>query len=113
MKDLQKKMLSQKLTVKYSGQKVSDKSTLPKPKTKSVVPNKKPKTNAVILNAASTSKQEDIVIEVQNDYWFCSVCEEIAIEDMVQCLLCAKWVHETCAGSKAKIRKFVCSNCSS
>lgn len=78
-------MLSEKLTIKYSGQEVSDKSTLPKAKTKSLVPNKKPKPNAVILNAASTSKQEDIVIEVQNDDWFCSVCEEIAIEDMVQC----------------------------
>lgn len=67
--------------------------------------------NLGVLNQAGTSAQSDILVEIDSNEWFCSVCEETAVEDMVQCLLCGKWVHESCAGSKQKIKKFVCSNC--
>ncbi|KAG8269876.1 hypothetical protein J6590_097851 [Homalodisca vitripennis] len=71
------------------------------------------KQNPVVINQAGSSAQSDVMVEINPDEWFCSVCEENAIEDMVQCLLCGKWVHESCAGSKARIKKYVCSNCSS
>jgi hypothetical protein len=110
VKELQKKLSSGKITAKKA---VGANDTLPKQSSKSAGSSKRPTKQAVILNAASTSKQDDIIIEVQSEDWFCSVCEESSIEDMVQCLLCDKWVHEKCAGSKKKIQKFVCSNCSS
>ncbi|KAG8304129.1 hypothetical protein J6590_101793, partial [Homalodisca vitripennis] len=64
------------------------------------------KQNPVVLNQAGSSAQSDVMVEINPDEWFCSVCEENAIEDMVQCLLCGKWVHESCAGSKARIKKY-------
>lgn len=60
---------------------------------------------------ASTSTQAEIIVEVELEDWLCLVCEENVVEDMVQCLLCKKWAHECCAGSKAKTKKFVCSKC--
>ncbi|KAG8272077.1 hypothetical protein J6590_050029 [Homalodisca vitripennis] len=57
-------------------------------------------TKPVLLNAASSSKQADIVVEMCVDEWFCSICEENKIEDMIQCTKCLSWSHELCAGSE-------------
>lgn len=43
--------------------------------------------------------------------WYCMICEEKSIEDMIKCLRCKKWVHEICAGVKAGKKQFFCSEC--
>lgn len=62
-------------------------------------------------NAPTTSHTSDVTIEVGQDDWFCSVCEESVIENMVQCLQCRTWVHETCAGVKSGLKRFLCVEC--
>lgn len=32
--------------------------------------------------------------------WYCKICEQKSIEDMIRCLRCNQWVHEMCAGVK-------------
>ena len=32
------------------------------------------------------------------DSWYCSVCQEVEIRDMRQCVECCTWVHEACVG---------------
>lgn len=127
VKELQMKLkpISEKLTVKKISQEVADKtSDLPTKSTTKAPTRKNTKQKqskeAVVLkenpklsfiNQAGTSSQSDMIIEILPEDWFCSVCEENVIEDMVQCLLCGEWVHESCAGSKAKIKKFICHKC--
>lgn len=42
--------------------------------------------------------------------WYCKICEEKSIEDMIRCLRCNQWVHEMCAGVKpGKKNSFVLS----
>ncbi|XP_045462177.1 uncharacterized protein LOC123672207 [Harmonia axyridis] len=125
VKELQMKIrpLSEKIKVTKSSQDVADfshiltkksttnTSTRKKQPQEAVILKKDP--NLAILNQAGTSAHSDVLIEIEPEEWFCLVCEENSIEDMVQCLHCSKWAHESCAGSKAKIKKFICSSCSS
>nr|CAD7198813.1 unnamed protein product [Timema douglasi] len=55
----------------------------------------------------STSTQPDVSIEIQQEEWFCSVCEDHSVEDMVQCLICWSWVHERCAGASSDSDEFL------
>lgn len=67
------------------------------------------------LHQPSTSTQGDkpvdIEVGLQGDDWYCYICEEKFVEDMVQCLVCASWVHESCAGVKSGLKHFVCIDC--
>ncbi|KAJ8886380.1 hypothetical protein PR048_012591 [Dryococelus australis] len=42
-------------------------------------------------NAPSTSFSSNVTIEIVQDDWFCSVCEENVVENMVQYLQCHTW----------------------
>lgn len=81
------------------------------PQQETIVLNKEP--NRAILNRAGSSIEIDVLIGVDAGDWFCSICEKNIVEDMVQCLICQKWVHESCVGPKNKIKKYVCFKCCS
>lgn len=68
-------------------------------------------TEPVLLNTASSSNQPDVVIQMCVDEWFCSICEEKRIEDMIQCTKCRSWCHELCAGVQPGTQTFSCDLC--
>jgi hypothetical protein len=43
--------------------------------------------------------------------WFCDMCRQESVEDMIRCMACNKGVHETCAGVKKGIKRFFCFSC--
>lgn len=43
--------------------------------------------------------------------WFCHVCEENLVEDLVQCLNFKRWAHASCAERGMKLIKYKCENC--
>jgi ribosomal protein L37AE/L43A len=45
------------------------------------------------------------------DSWFCDMCQQEFVEDMVRCMTCNKWFHETCAGVKKGRERFFCFAC--
>lgn len=60
-------------------------------------------------------KTEKVDIEFNKELWYCFLCNEEHIEDMVRCLVCNQWAHEMCAGceDEPSREKFVCDICSS
>lgn len=54
---------------------------------------------------------ETIVIDVNENDWYCIVCEDTCIENMHQCQMCKKWAHDSCAGVQEKTRNYVCCLC--
>lgn len=69
---------------------------------------KKPKRAS---SRSSASIRENVAVEITADDWFCFICEESVVEDMVQCTLCRKWAHETCAGVQKQETAFLCDFC--
>jgi hypothetical protein len=64
-----------------------------------------------LLNEASCSNEPDIFVELREEDWYCFICEESSVQDMVQCIVCKKWAHETCAGVDKKRKSFICKLC--
>lgn len=62
--------------------------------------------------AQSSEMEENVEIEVSEQEWYCFICEECVVEDMVQCTLCGKWAHEICAGVGKHEMTFQCDICS-
>ncbi|CAH1963229.1 unnamed protein product [Acanthoscelides obtectus] len=62
---------------------------------------------------SSTSKSDVVNAQIEYDTteWYCHICEENIIQDMVKCMKCEKWAHTSCAGTKKQIKKYVCENC--
>ncbi|CAH2003948.1 unnamed protein product [Acanthoscelides obtectus] len=62
---------------------------------------------------SSTSKSDVVNAQIEYDTteWYCHICEENIIENMVKCMKCKKWAHTSCAGTKKQIKKYVCENC--
>lgn len=54
-----------------------------------------------------TSKKKSI----NDKEWYCKLCCESIVEDMIQCLKCRDWVHESCANIESR-DKFLCDICS-
>lgn len=54
---------------------------------------------------------ENVDVETVVDDWFCFLCNESIVEDMVKCCSCGKWAHESCAGNTKEDRRFVCDVC--
>lgn len=48
------------------------------------------KVDDVLLNMASTS----ISVSLNEEEWFCPLCEEVRLDNMIQCVKCSIWVHE-------------------
>ena len=48
---------------------------------------RKTKAAVVVRDTPSTQKS-----------WFCVLCEEDRVEDMIRCMKCGTWIHATCAG---------------
>lgn len=61
-------------------------------------------------NVSSIGKV-DIVFD--NEEWYCFLCNETNIEDMVRCPVCNQWAHEKCAGcdDEASRNNFICDLC--
>nr|CAI5850855.1 unnamed protein product [Callosobruchus analis] len=54
--------------------------------------------------------QTSVDIEVDPADWYCFMCEDNMIEDMVQCMKCKSWAHSKCAGKGKKLKKYICVN---
>lgn len=63
-------------------------------------------------SAQSSAKEGNVEIEVAEEDWYCFICGESVVEDMVQCTMCEKWAHETCACVEKHEMTFECDNCS-
>lgn len=50
------------------------------------------------------------VIEAKADDWYCVLCQECLVEDMVKCTQCLNWVHESCASFPNRLN-YVCDFC--
>ncbi|KAB0803436.1 hypothetical protein PPYR_00406 [Photinus pyralis] len=73
---------------------------------------KKEKVNKNIADKENVKpKQPVIIIETNEEDWYCSLCNESIIEDMIQCMQCRKWAHEMCAGVHVK-SSYICDLCS-
>ena len=43
--------------------------------------------------------------------WFCFLCGECSMENMIQCTRCLRWVHDQCAGTLEKQTSYKCDMC--
>lgn len=59
----------------------------------------------------TTIENNSVEIKYNADDWFCFICEENLVEDMVQCFNCKKGAHTSCAGKGKKLKKYTCENC--
>lgn len=51
-----------------------------------------------------------IAKSVDEQQWFCAICQECHVEDMVMCIKCNQWVHDLCING-GDMEKFVCDYC--
>lgn len=64
-----------------------------------------------LVNVASSSSDPEFMIEIEQEEWYCSLCDKNTVEDMIQCQQCLTWKHESCAGIKSGIKMFICEDC--
>ncbi|KAG8223666.1 hypothetical protein J437_LFUL001773 [Ladona fulva] len=43
--------------------------------------------------------------------WYCELCEEDKMEDMIRCMKCKIWIHAKCVGVGKGVKKFFCNVC--
>ncbi|KYN50407.1 hypothetical protein ALC57_00044 [Trachymyrmex cornetzi] len=67
--------------------------------------NKKKSTPSKELHFSETK------IEINEDDWYCYLCQQNLVEDMVQCIVCKRWAHESCACISKKELRFICDFC--
>lgn len=76
---------------------------------------KKPKIQRITSRSAkpepSTSKAVKDAINIEK--WFCKLCLQCEVEDMIKCQICKAWVHTHCACVNKQVKKFVCPLCKS
>lgn len=100
---------------KEHSQKYAKNLFLPGPSTSSNLPkvNKKTSRNKKTSKSNSSSQLHfsAAIVEINKDDWFCKLCQENLIEDMVQCSACKSWVHESCAGVSKDKLEFTCDFC--
>ena len=66
----------------------------------------------VRLDQTFQEAPKDIKRQKKNESsWYCEMCSTESVEDMIQCMSCRKWVHETCAGVKKGKKRFFCFVC--
>ena len=66
----------------------------------------------IFLNTPSTKvEQNSITICTKKEEWFCFLCNESHVENMIQCIKCTLWVHDSCAGVLKKTKTYYCPNC--
>lgn len=90
-----------KLEVSQAKQKPTKKTSKSKPNTVN-----REKQKAKNKRARNVSHQQEA-------NWFCFLCQECTCEDMIQCLMCSKWVHVDCAGITESQREYFCDVCQS
>jgi len=56
---------------------------------------------------------ENIIVSIYEENWFCFLCMGARIEDMIQCIECKLWVHESCTGVLKKEKIYFCPKCKS
>nr|CAI5855461.1 unnamed protein product [Callosobruchus analis] len=55
-------------------------------------------------------KKNETVVEA----WYCHLCDEDQVRDMILCSMCSRYVHEECVGLTKMDREpiFICPSCS-
>lgn len=56
-------------------------------------------------------KKENTQTGSNNSNWFCFICEENIVENMIQCMSCKKWLHEKCGNVRPSTKKYFCPTC--
>lgn len=51
------------------------------------------------------------VIEINDNDWYCHLCQNVSVEDMIQCTSCKRWAHESCADTSKEDVEFSCCFC--
>lgn len=99
-----------KITIKKEKKdKIEKKSSGSKKKPVSVKRNLQ---SAITSCLPTTSDQSGVVLEMNKEDWFCSVCEETSVEDMVKCTVCQTWAHERCTRlTKSGLKYYTCLDC--
>ncbi|KAG5882894.1 hypothetical protein JTB14_013273 [Gonioctena quinquepunctata] len=71
---------------------------------------KQSRSSRVTAPQSTVPVQENNNIEIcfNPNGWFCHVCEENIVEDMVQSLKYEKWAHTSCAGRGKILKKKTC-----
>lgn len=103
---------SQSAIILTTSENIENLKSTPKrnPKIKNVRKNLKSSMNA----SGSNPNILNSLIEIDESQWYCEICEEVALEDMIQCARCKKWFHEACAKPRVKsCKKFICIICES
>lgn len=59
----------------------------------------------------NSSASAEIIIETNPEDWFCALCQESSVEDMIRCTKCEKWAHEMCADSSRFNGDYLCDLC--
>nr|XP_026484877.1 uncharacterized protein LOC113392594 [Vanessa tameamea] len=59
----------------------------------------------------STSKKAKTEVDIEK--WFCKICLQCEVEDMIKCQICNAWVHVHCACVNKNAKKFICPLCKS
>lgn len=68
-----------------------------------------PSTSKNILRKASTIDTTVPVIAINESDWYCHLCDQFFVEDMIQCIVCKNWVHESCAALVTS--NYICDIC--
>lgn len=58
-----------------------------------------------------SKENKKIIIETNPDDWFCTICQECRVEDMIKCFKCGKWAHEMCSDLSRFKDDYVCDFC--
>lgn len=62
------------------------------------------------LSKKSKTSEKNVIIEVNDNEWYCFLCCESVVEEMIQCSLCKKWAHEKCTGGSSSTH-YICDVC--
>ena len=62
------------------------------------------------LSKKSKTSEKNVIIEVNDNEWYCFLCCESVVEEMIQCSLCKKWAHEKCRGGSSSTH-YICDVC--
>ena len=59
----------------------------------------------------NTAKKSTKKPRTVTEEWYCELCDEDKIEEMIRCMKCKTWIHAKCAGVGKGVKKYYCNAC--